>query len=364
MPAPNRLPGAQLGIAETRELPTFDGWRAVAILLVLIDHFSLSGPPSLVNTVLGYGSRGVDVFFGISGFLICNRLLSEERRYGDVSIKGFYTRRAFRILPVFLMFLLVIACFPPVDWQAWRAALLLYRNYVWSPTEWSTRHFWSLAVEEHFYLIMPFLFVIAGRRRLSAFLSLATLLAVWSVIDAHFQLTHVLEMRFRTDYRMPAWLCGCAAAVIFAGSRPILKRIPIPEITIPVLALVFIALEAVPKPARFAFQAPLVPVMLISTVLHPASWISRMLQIRPLAWIGKVSYGLYIWQQFFLTPGAHVLPVQRFPLNAVMLISVVAASFFWIETPLIKLAHRLSRRSPAAPTLSSSSAGVPQLKAD
>jgi peptidoglycan/LPS O-acetylase OafA/YrhL len=340
--------GAPLERAEPRELPTFDGWRGIAIILVLIAHFSLNGPPSLVKTLMAFGLHGVDVFFGISGFLICNRLLSEERRYGSVSIRGFYTRRVFRILPVFLLYLFLVACFPPIDWESWRAALLFYRNYIVSP-EWSTRHFWSLAVEEHFYLIMPLLFVIARPRRLTAFLSVATLVSLWSIVDAKFQLTPVVEMRFRTDYRMPALLCGCAAAIIFANFRPALKRIPKPEITVTLLSLIFVALILVPKPLRFALQAPLVPAMLISTALYPTSWISRMLQIRPLAWIGKVSYGLYVWQEFFLTPGTNVLWMQRFPVNLLVLSVVVAVSYFWIEIPLMNLGRRLSRRTQAPP---------------
>src|SRR3984893_657220 len=262
----------------TSELPTFDGWRAIAILAVLLDHFSLSSSPSLLNSVLGYGSRGVDLFFGISGFLICNRLLSEERRFGTVSIRGFYTRRAFRILPVFLIYLLVIACVAPVQWEGWKAALLLYRNYIPPNVDWNTRHFWSLAAEEHFYLLLSFLFVIARARRLTSFLGVATLIALWSEIDSKLHLIPVPEMRFRTDYRMPALLFGCVAAILFAKRRQLLARIPRPEVTVPLLALLFVAAELLPKPERFILQSPLVPLMLISTTLHPSTLFSRFLQ--------------------------------------------------------------------------------------
>ncbi len=100
------LASAALKDRNSGYIPTLDGWRAIAILLVLIDHASRSlNLPGSVRAILGIGRSGigglgVDIFFGISGFLICSKLLQEER-VGGISLTSFYIRRAFRILPPF-----------------------------------------------------------------------------------------------------------------------------------------------------------------------------------------------------------------------------------------------------------------------
>jgi peptidoglycan/LPS O-acetylase OafA/YrhL len=342
---------SEMAEKRTGYLPTFDGWRAVAILAVIVSHLALEGSPSIINTILGNGSRGVDLFFAISGFLVCYSLLNEEQRHGKISVRGFYIRRAFRILPVFLTYLVVIACVTSVNWEAWRAALLLYRNFIPTKTDWNTSHFWSLAVEEHFYLLMPFLFVFTRSRRINAFLGVAALLAIWSLIDSGWHLTAAPEIRYRTDYRLPALLLGCVAAMILSEGHQVLRRIPKPAIAVPAIALLFFSAEFVPKPARFALQAPLFPLMLLSTVLHPGATISRLLQWRPLAMVGRVSYGLYVWQQLFFSAEPNLGAIQRFPLNIVLLTLVVVLSFRWMETPLMNFARVLSTsRRPASPS--------------
>src|SRR5258708_16736007 len=97
-------------------LPTLDGWRAIAILGVIICHgtTAIFGPGgtyvnSRVFDLTRNGALGVDIFFGISGFLICTRLLQEEQKQGRISLKNFYIRRGFRILPPYLFFLSILS---------------------------------------------------------------------------------------------------------------------------------------------------------------------------------------------------------------------------------------------------------------
>src|SRR5258708_25275484 len=142
-------------------LPTLNGWRALAIFGVLICHaasvlWGVNGthPDDRLYGLTRYGALGVDVFFGISGFLICTRLLQEEERTGRISLRNFYIRRAFRILPPYLLYLVVLAAIAGIGLITLHAmdfvsCLLFFRNYV--AGSWYTGHFWSLAVEEHFY---------------------------------------------------------------------------------------------------------------------------------------------------------------------------------------------------------------------
>ncbi len=96
-------------------IPTLDGWRAIAIMAVIVCHgsgqlFSAAGrfPNPQWLRLTDYGALGVDVFFGISGFLICTRILQDKDGLGRISLRSFYIRRAFRILPPYLLHLAVL----------------------------------------------------------------------------------------------------------------------------------------------------------------------------------------------------------------------------------------------------------------
>src|ERR1700737_1886195 len=148
-------------------LPTLDGWRAIAIFSVMLSHDRLHhfGPLS-TQGFQDPGALGVDIFFAISGILICSRLLTEEHSQGFISRRNFYVRRAFRILPpaaVFLAMLLLlkVTVHFPVALPEVLASLFFVRNYASTFLHFQTiypfytSHFWSLAIEENFYLLLP-----------------------------------------------------------------------------------------------------------------------------------------------------------------------------------------------------------------
>jgi len=144
-------------------IPTLDGWRAVAILAVLVCHGLDQRQHPFAEPL---GSAGVLLFFSISGFLITRRMLDEESQTGAVSLRKFYLRRAFRILPPALFYLAAITFLGlmgvfPFSAEPILKALFFVRNYAYfdfaMPATWYSAHFWSLSVEEHFYLIWPFL---------------------------------------------------------------------------------------------------------------------------------------------------------------------------------------------------------------
>ncbi len=160
-----------------RYLPTLDGCRAVAIGLVLLQHIAESAGyagSGFFAALLNKGGFGVQIFFAISGYLITSKLLGEEEKAGRISLGNFYKRRIFRIYPAALAFIfslgvlriLGIIYLPTRHVIAAVGGFANYVNYVFPGSwTWYLGHFWSLAVEEHFYLIWPGILVVVGSRR-------------------------------------------------------------------------------------------------------------------------------------------------------------------------------------------------------
>lgn len=356
----------------TSYLPTLDGWRAVAILLVILAHlrFRIFGeggiyPNAAIDEELSHFVVGVPIFFGISGLLICSRLLDEHELRGRIDVRGFYVRRCFRILPPYLLVLGVIVALAArngvdIAWSDVQACLFFYRNYVpgENAASWYTAHFWSLAVEEHFYLLLPGILVVCGpRRALRVILALAAAVIVWRGVERHWHIASE-EFRFltyRTDLRLDGILLGAAAAFALA-SRELCERLRAwlrPMVVIACLA----ALELAPwvqLPSIHTFIALVVPLILLGTLLNPGSALGRWLECAPLRWVGRISYSLYLWQEVFLTPiqaPLTTIPVpglvpewlRNWPWDIVAVFACASASYYLVERPLTRLGRRLAR---------------------
>lgn len=354
--------------------PTLDGWRAIAILLVIFCH----GGDSLFHAdgryashfwyaVSRQGSFGVDLFFGISGLLICGRLIDESEKTGGISLGSFYIRRVFRIIPPAFAYLatiglLAIAGIIAVSPREWLSSLFFSRNYVVVPadTGWYTGHFWSLAVEEHFYLIWPAALVTMGSaraRRMTPWIAIAV--AIWRAVDFHrfhSQLwPGVLAANIyeRTDTRFDGLLWGCWIALIAsvpAYRATIARRSS--GLAIGLLLLVLIACIALNPPFKMTGESFLVPIILIGTVVNPSMLLGRVLEASPIRWIGTISYSLYLWQQLFLVEWKMPRPLpfgrmQEWPLNVVAVFVCAATSYYVLERPLVAMGHSLSAKYEA-----------------
>jgi peptidoglycan/LPS O-acetylase OafA/YrhL len=361
-------------------LPTLDGWRAVAIGLVLVDH----GADALItaarhvhldlarlldaNLRMIIGLFGVHIFFGLSGFLITTRLMDEERKTKTVSLKKFYLRRLFRIQPPALAFLLVVGALGwarviPVHRGSWLSAMLCFANLTSVPHTWYTGHFWSLAVEEHFYLLWPMLFLVLGSRaRIAGALAFALGLALWRSVAFKYHLTfsesNVAQFWGRTDIQAEGLMWGCLAALV--GKRASLRAWVDWLCTRKMfwlwlgvlLASVFV--HSRDWKTNFLLKtvaAALIPLVLLGTVRHPTLWVGRILESSVLRWVGRISYSLYLWQQVFFAWDAERAPalgvLQTWPLNLACALLLAAASHYFLEKPVIALGRRLvSRRKP------------------
>ncbi len=345
-------------------LPTLDGWRTIAILAVVVDHafgLEVQARSPVLAFVTRSGPNGVSLFFAISGFLICSRLLEEQACTGRVGLSGFYIRRASRILPpamIYLAFIGLLGIFRVIlvsPWEWW-SSVLFFRNYL-PPSMISrgwggyTVHYWSLAVEEHFYLLWPALLVLSGRQRgkwVAA--GLAAAVACWRSWDLrhHFFEEHMPGLLFgsRTDIRLDGLLMGCLAALLVADpqGRALFLRV-MKSWVWAACAIGYLCLQVVLRHHYYTiFESTLLAVMVTATALRPQTWVGRILELGWMRWIGRLSYSLYLWQQFFLLPGAKS-PwswLQRFPANCLLLVTVAALSYRFVERPLIRLGHRLA----------------------
>lgn len=354
-------------------IPTLDGWRAIAVAAVILYH---AAPGTLLGHSLqplqNWGDRGVQLFFAISGLLICSRLLEERRLWGHISLRGFYLRRLFRIQPAAFAYLAAIVLLTLVgilhtSLRANLSALLCYRNYFNAldlsnlPDDRYTGHFWSLAVEEHFYLILPSLLVLSRRRTLPALATLSVLALLWPPIAHQLHLTKGILSAQRTDMALQDLVIPALLAVLL--TRPAF-RTRLTQLTrhgkliLLVIALIVASERLLGGHLTHQITCLGFPLILASTVLHPTGWLGRLLETPPLLFVGRISYSLYLWQQLFFIhrPDLSVLRhLQVAPWNILAAFACALASYHLVERPMLKLGHRFA--PPPTP-------GRPDLKGD
>lgn len=295
------------------------------------------------------GHVGVLIFFALSGYLITDRLLAEYRSAGTISLRNFYLRRAFRILPPAVFFLGVVAALNVAgvtfcSWAAIRAALLFYINYCdFGAAGWKVGHFWSLSVEEHFYLVWPCLLIGLGILqgwRTAAIVAAA--LCIWRPLDNHyhfiarlFQNPHLATDPYRTDMVADTLLWGCCLAFLL----PI--RAAREQIFSTIAALGAGAALVVLSIDDTSHVTPLVhflPTLLLAAIVWvPRAPIGRFLEFAPLRYLGKLSYSLYVWQQ--LVVGEFILPIAL-----IIILACAYLSYRFVEQPSIRFGRKLIRR--------------------
>ena len=341
-------------------LPALDGWRAIAIFAVIQFHDGLYQLGPFSNRLLHtWGYLGVDLFFAISGFLICSRLLDEQRRKGAISLRGFYIRRSFRIMPAAWLFLgvcalLSLANILPRDWGGLVASLLMVRNF-WvahagdTPAHWYTIHFWSLSVEEHFYLLLPGLLVLLARKRQLLVTGIfAASTTLWTLAIYRYPQLQAPDVWLRTDERLCQLMVPAFFAILLTRES---VRDAVMRLLRPWVAFVFVLLTSVIA-LRIRTIGPLAiiigfPLVVISTVYHPQSWTTRVLEMSWLKYIGRISYSLYLWQELFFImghdrAGSPLSVLQYAPFSYLAAFAMAVASFYLIEKPMIKIGHKFA----------------------
>lgn len=339
----------------TGRIPCLDGLRGLSIAMVILGHAALAGGfplPSDPVLLARPGHLGVSVFFTISGFLITTLLVREWTRTGSVSLSQFYRRRSLRILPAYVVFLLVLAGLSQsgsvsISGLEWASALTYTVNFVREPS-WVVGHVWSLSVEEQFYLVWPLLLLYlspAGARRAVLVYLLcapAVRIAIWLFLPDRIGLIETL-----TPLRLDAIAAGCllALAAQHDGFRARLAAASTrntPWLVLGGLAAsvaVSQTISAYGVTLSYSFEALCIASLIWFLVTQPESRLGRLLETRPLIIGGTLSYSLYLWQQLFLNPEHHGI-VTSFPLNVFLAVGVAAVSYYAIESPFLRMKDR------------------------
>ncbi|MEU4690920.1 acyltransferase family protein [Actinoplanes sp. NPDC023714] len=324
--------------------PDIEGLRAVAVTLVVLAHAG-------VGRVEG-GYVGVDVFFVISGFLITGLLLGEHGRTGSISLPRFYARRALRLLPVVTVVVLatvaaawfwlpatrfrgitldaLFSTFYGINWRL-AAEGVDYMNAGADPSP--LQHLWSLAVEEQFYLVWPLLLLITIRSRRLLVAALGVLIVVSLALSVQQTGTSAPQAYFGSHTR--AWELGFGALLAVAAAH--LTRIPARVAT----ALSWAGLAAIAAAAfTFTEKTPFPGYAALLPALGAAAVIAGrnpLLGVAPMRWVGKLSYGWYLWHWPVLTiwPAAVVRDpsVTLNLLFAAVALLLALATYHLVENP-------------------------------
>lgn len=325
--------------------PVFRNWYSAALATgIFHSNIFLFSNAVLVELSERAGPLGVRLFFIISGFIITKLLIEEEAKRGSISIRNFYIRRIFRILPPYFFYLGCVAAFGLLGWIALEPGQLLLGlgllcNMQFADCTWSTIHTWTLSIEQQFYLLWPVLFLIAGRKyRVSFLVFTLGLLAAFS--STGFLLAHT--------WIDNAGCFGCIAlGALYAASsafREFMNR----RGWLVALTLLFgvIALNAAAPLRELAhiLYRDITPFLLLTCIATSYSFVrvQKMKLFRLVAGVGLISYSLYLWQQLFLAPPEAYLKHSLLEYAPLML-ACALLSYLFVEKPFVAYAKRLIR---------------------
>lgn len=351
-------------------IDSLDGLRAVSILFVVSGHFTMieAIPAAL----------GVSIFFAISGFIITTLLLREIETTGTIDFGAFYRRRAFRLLPAVVVAILTAAAVqalaPGLDWVTWpraMASLLFMQNYYVDAVSFSgplAMH-WSLAVEEHFYMLAPLL-LLAGWRSMGRQITVCLLAACLGVLMLRIATYGYMVDRYpmmivqgtiyrSTHLRIDSILGGVMLAVMMHRSALDQRRTGGGLHLVFAGAVLFLAVRSFrpdwfAETLKFSVQTAGI-VMLMAGILFGArcGLLRRMLSLPPVVFVGRISFSLYLLHEQVNVLAGRMLSLDahdpRTLLLAVPLVILTAwLSFRLVETPMIDWGRRLERRRRAA----------------
>jgi peptidoglycan/LPS O-acetylase OafA/YrhL len=354
-------------------VPSLDGLRAASILLVIVAHLGLDGVVP--------GGFGVTLFFFISGYLLTGQMAGEFARTGRIGFASFYLRRALRLMPAALAFIVVgggafVALGGRISVPGWIAAVLYGANYydlyaTYDTTIPPVRHpfiiLWSLAVEEHFYIVWPLALAVLLRRRhraLAALLAVCAAEIAWRAALFHrcsglhpgggCGLRHGYRLYKATDTRLDSIAWGAIVALLAADPTCTWFRGAVGSRAVQALAATLLLAtflvrgEQFREVERYAIQG-LALAVLVPGLIWVDSPARRAFEAAPLVFVGRISYALYLWHWAALGAADYAMPGggAAWVATAVGLTACLSLScWHLIERPMLRLRRRAGSHVP------------------
>ncbi len=344
---------------QKKHLPSLDGLRCFSILIVIIAHVNYHHPEfrnKILLFLFGAGQFGVQFFFVLSGFIITTLLLTERVRSGAISLRHFYLRRILRIFPLAYLYLLTLI-FLNILFQLnigvnpFLASFLFIKNFDFTSfSNWYVNHYWSLGVEEQYYLIFPFILTKGMNVYLRACFTFLFLFVFINIAMHFYPIANpVINMIVNTVFSTGtvSILIGSLTAIFLFKMGARLPDINETLLNVLVLFLFVIAFITFYNPRLFGIVSLLcglsVGAIILLIVRYPYGIAYHILNNKLIAYIGKLSFSLYVWQQIFT---AHQPWKDSFKyggsvlLNILLLFIVAYLSYNYFEKPFLRLKDR------------------------
>lgn len=341
--------------------PGLDGLRFIAALLVLLSH--VPALPLGLSVLQKHGWVGVDIFLCISAFLIVKLLRTEYQRTGTILLKNFFIRRACRILPLYIGFASALSVgtivFMEIDTRVvagyWMSHVFLINNIVTAVEGYSpipfTEHLWTISLEEQAYLLMPFLIFFTCLYNLdtSRVVRAALILLIFLVLArmCFIALKFEFPFTYTTLLRADAFILGGLAALMTEYGR---VRSPLMFLLagVGVIAVTLGVTGGIYKPVYQIFGYGLIGLGGFCIVLFAQSdhILARILGNWVLRYLGKISYGIYVYHLVCLGLTKEIVPdpgqnaVMTLIITLALTISVSAASYAFFEKRALRLRER------------------------
>ena len=369
----------------SRYVAALDGLRAFAVLAVIFYHMSLSWAPG--------GLMGVTVFFVISGYLINGLLVAEYDATKTISLPQFWLRRVRRIIPAVLLALagtlVLCALVSPTLFGKARTDLipsLFFFNNWWqifhnvsyfeaaaAPSP--LTHYWSLAIEEQFYIVWPLLLLVLLKLRMpkkgiAVIIGVLAIASFGAMAYLYSPMADPSRIYYGTDTRAGSLLIGAFLAIAWPSTIFGLRRkqssngaarLAFNILGVVALAALVVIIVFTNSYTSFPYLGGIALVsvltaLLIAVLVVPNTWVARLMQLRPLVWIGKRSYGMYLWHYPIILATSRFTSTIEAPWwvrvsQIIVIFALSDLSFRFVETPIRSGALRAwwqSRRSPKA----------------
>lgn len=339
-------------LVNTNHLPSLDGFRGISILMVVIGHLFVRRGYDAWQYIFN-GNLGVYIFFVISGFLITTLLLKERLKTKTISLRKFYIRRFLRIFPVAYLYLFVLIFLNyflhlHIPWLAFLSAALYIQNIEYFNLSWYTDHYWSLSIEEQFYLFFPSL--IKKNLKLYSIVMPLLLLVIPLLVfvcrhvrfleDSYFY--YVVHFMLKFDGVMVG---SFFSILVFKGLIPwaFIRKYKMP-LNIILLALTMVIHNNHSLTAINHLSSFFIAVIIISNIYPADDVIFKFLNNKWLIKIGILSYSIYIWQQLFTMtrsePTSANIPWYPLPVNVILLFVISYISYNYYEKSFLRLKDR------------------------